>query len=122
MSDLHITTHATPAGPALALRGELDHHSAPLLREAIDRVTLHADEQMVLDLSGLTFCDSSGITAFIVARNRTLESGAAIALAGTPPHILRVLRIVGLDQIFPLHPDTGTAAAVWAQTRNPVGP
>lgn len=122
MSDLHVTTSPTPAGPALALTGELDHDSAPQLREAMGRLALGPGEQLILDLSGLTFCDSSGITAFIVARNKTIEAQAGIALAGTPGHIARVLRLVGLDQIFPLHPDTQTAAAAWNQTAHPATP
>jgi anti-anti-sigma factor len=116
VSQLHITTRSTPAGPALALRGELDFHSAPQVREAVGRLTVHEGDQVVLDLSGLTFCDSSGITAFIVARNKTLEAKAGIALAGSPAHIVRVLRTVGLDQVFPLHPDVRSAETAWAQS------
>lgn len=114
MSDLHVTTHPTAAGPALILSGVLDYDSAPRLREALSQLTLGRGEQLILDLSGLTFCDSSGITAFIVARNKTHEVHAGIALAGIPENIDRVLRTVGLDQIFGLHPDTRTAAEHWA--------
>ncbi|MFE0893457.1 STAS domain-containing protein [Streptomyces rochei] len=58
---------------------------------------------------GLEFCDSSGITAMIAAHNHALPAQADVALAAVPGHILRVLRLVGLDQILALHPD-GEAA------------
>jgi anti-anti-sigma regulatory factor len=55
------------------------------------------------------FCDSSGLAALIAARSHAHGAQADIALAAVPPHTLRVLRIVGLDQIFPLHPDSHSA-------------
>ncbi|WP_159041658.1 STAS domain-containing protein, partial [Streptomyces aureus] len=55
------------------------------------------------------FCDSSGINALIAARNHAHSVGAEIALAAVPANALRVLRLVGLDQVFPLHPDAESA-------------
>ncbi|WP_329454322.1 STAS domain-containing protein [Streptomyces sp. NBC_01497] len=115
MSDLRITTRPGASGAVLALTGDLDHDSAPGLREAVGHLALHPGEQLVLDLSGLAFCDSSGISAFIVARNKALGAQAGIALAGTPERILRVLRIVGLQQVFRLHPDARRAATAWPE-------
>ncbi len=57
----------------------------------------------------MEFCDSSGLTALIAARNHAHAAQADIALAAVPPRTLRVLRVVGLDQIFPLHPDSHSA-------------
>ncbi|MGC0387549.1 anti-anti-sigma regulatory factor [Streptomyces sp. SAI-129] len=58
----------------------------------------------------MTFCDASGITALIVARNHALAAQADVALASVPDHMMRVLRNVGLDQMFPIDP--GSAAAM----------
>ncbi|EFL36631.1 predicted protein [Streptomyces viridochromogenes DSM 40736] len=60
------------------------------------------------DLSGLEFCDSSGITVFPAARQRALDAGADVALAAVPANLLRVLTLVGLDRVFTLLPDSPT--------------
>ncbi|CBG67819.1 MULTISPECIES: STAS domain-containing protein [Streptomyces] len=109
MSPLKITTRHAATGPVLEIGGELDHTSAPELRVLLSTLTLQPGRRLVLDLDAMEFCDSSGITALLAARSHALAAGADIALAAVPPHTLRVLRIVGLDQIFPIHPDVPSA-------------
>ncbi|WEH13672.1 STAS domain-containing protein [Streptomyces sp. VNUA24] len=109
MSPLKITTRNAATGPVLEIGGELDHTSAPELRALLTTLTLQSGRRLVLDLSAMEFCDSSGITALLAARSDALAAGADIALAAVPPHTLRVLRIVGLDQIFPIHPGVDSA-------------
>ncbi|MCZ9341524.1 STAS domain-containing protein [Streptomyces sp. TRM76130] len=89
--------------------GDLDYATAGQLRELLATLTLRPGQRLVLDLAGMEFCDSSGITALIVAHNSARAVRAGIALVGVPERTLRVLRIVGLDQIFALSPDTGAA-------------
>lgn len=55
------------------------------------------------------FCDSSGITALIAARNRAQDAHAAVALAAVPASTLRILRVAGLDLVFPLYTDSEAA-------------
>ncbi|MEU2183470.1 STAS domain-containing protein [Streptomyces thermolilacinus] len=105
MSRLRITTEDTETGPVLAVSGELDYASAPELRDLVVGLVLRAGQRLVIDLRGMEFCDSSGITALIAARSRALHAGAGIALAAVPPHTLRVLRLVGLDQVFTIQTD-----------------
>ncbi|MGW7091941.1 STAS domain-containing protein [Streptomyces sp. NPDC054874] len=109
MSPLKITTHNATTGPVLAIVGELDHTTATQVRDVLTALALQPGQRLVLDLGGMEFCDSSGLTALIVARNHAHAAHADIALAAVPAHILRVMRMVGLDQIFPLHPDSRTA-------------
>lgn len=109
MSPLNIITRDAATGPVLEIRGELDYTSAGTLRERVAATALTPGQRLVLDLAGLTFCDSSGITAFIAARNHAHGAEAGIALAAVPANTLRVLRMVGLDQLFPLHHDIEVA-------------
>ncbi|MFD9044866.1 STAS domain-containing protein [Streptomyces bottropensis] len=109
MSPLKITTRNAATGPVVEIGGDLDHTSASELRALLSTLTLRPGRRLVLDLAGMEFCDSSGITALLAARSLALAARADIALAAVPPHTLRVLRIVGLDQIFPLHPDSHSA-------------
>ncbi|MFH9132757.1 STAS domain-containing protein [Streptomyces sp. NPDC017524] len=111
MSPLTITARDAATGPVLEITGDLDHHTAPELRKAVDGVTVAAGQLLVLDLAGLDFCDSSGISALLSARSAAIENGGHIALAAVPANTARILRIVGLDQVFALHPDAATATA-----------
>ncbi|CAM5398959.1 Anti-sigma factor antagonist OS=Streptomyces tendae OX=1932 GN=F3L20_17295 PE=3 SV=1 [Streptomyces tendae] len=104
MSQLEIITREAAPGPVLELFGDLDYDTAGRLRALLSKLALRQGSRLVLDLGGVTFCDSSGITALIVARNHALAAQAEVALADVPDHIMRVLRIVGLDQIFPSTP------------------
>ncbi|WP_405828100.1 STAS domain-containing protein [Streptomyces sp. NBC_01176] len=109
MSPLDITTRDVATGPVLQIIGELDYGNASVLRELLTTITLQPGQRLVLDLARMDFCDSSGLTALIAARNHAHAAQADIALAAVPANTLRVLRIVGLDQVFPLHPDSDSA-------------
>ncbi|WP_393061530.1 STAS domain-containing protein [Streptomyces sp. LN549] len=109
MSQLTIAVHHAGTGPVLEITGDLDHATAPELRQAVDRLTLASGQLLVVDLTGLQFVDSSGITALLVARNLATEQGGDMALAAVPANTARILRIVGLDRVFTLYPDTSTA-------------
>ncbi|MFJ1610924.1 STAS domain-containing protein [Streptomyces sp. NPDC088253] len=109
MSPLKITTRDAMTGPVLEIIGDLDYATATDVRDLLTTLTLQPGQRLVLDLGGMEFCDSSGLTALIAARNHAQAAQADIALAAVPAQTLRVLRIVGLDQIFPLHPDRDAA-------------
>ncbi|MFG2720107.1 STAS domain-containing protein [Streptomyces sp. NPDC048416] len=109
MSPLRITARDTATGPVLEIFGDLDYASATGLRELIPTIALRPGQRLVLDLGGMDFCDSSGVSALIAAHNHAHAAQADAALAAVPANTLRILRIVGLDQIFPLYPDADTA-------------
>ncbi|MFG2617280.1 STAS domain-containing protein [Streptomyces sp. NPDC048507] len=113
MHPLSVHTHTTPAGPVVELAGDLDHHSAPQVRALLPGLELRAGQQLVVDLSGLTFCDSSGITVMIAARNHAVGARADIVLAAVPDRVHRIFRIVGLDRVFTTYPTATAAAAAW---------
>ncbi|GAA2324419.1 STAS domain-containing protein [Streptomyces cuspidosporus] len=104
MSPLKITTRDAATGPVLEIFGELDYDNATELRELIPTIPLRPGQRLILDLGGMEFCDSSGLSALIAAYHHAQAAQADIALAAVPAHTLRTLRIVGLDQIFPIHP------------------
>ncbi|MET7574542.1 STAS domain-containing protein [Streptomyces sp. NPDC005492] len=108
MSPLKITTRDAATGPVLEIFGELNYDNATELRDLIPALSLRPGQRLVLDLGGMEFCDSSGLSALIAAHNHAQAAQADIALAAVPAHTLRTLRIVGLDQIFPIDPDSET--------------
>ncbi|MFF7178208.1 anti-sigma factor antagonist [Streptomyces sp. NPDC008121] len=109
MSDLKITSRDAATGPVLEISGELDYASAGELRRQVTALVLRPGQRLVLDLTAMEFCDSSGITALIAARNHALAAQAEMALAAVPANTLRILRIVGLDQVFTLYAETDAA-------------
>ncbi len=109
MKPLTITTRFAATGPVLEIVGDLDYETAPELRKAVDGLTVAVGQLLVLDLAGMAFCDSSGISALISARSLAIEQGGGIALAAVPANTARTLGIVGLDQVFTILPDAATA-------------
>ncbi|MFJ9113430.1 STAS domain-containing protein [Streptomyces sp. NPDC102283] len=117
MNPLTITAREAATGPVIEIAGDLDYDTAPELRKVVDGLTGAAGRLLVLDLAGLRFCDSSGINALLSARNLTIEQGGHIALAAVPANTARILGIVGLDQVFTIHPDAATATATSSAAR-----
>ncbi|MER7112751.1 STAS domain-containing protein [Streptomyces sp. NPDC000229] len=107
---LNTTTRHTATGLVLDVHGDLDFHTVPEFRRTLQGLTLVPGQRLVLNLAGLRFCDSSGITAFLVARNLAATAGADVSLAAVPETTFRVLRIVGLDQVFAIEPAERVAA------------
>ncbi|MEW2275361.1 anti-sigma factor antagonist [Streptomyces sp. SID685] len=108
MSPLTITHHDTGTGPVLHVAGELDYDQASALRERVERLDLHAGQKLIIDLSGLEYCDSTGLTALLAARQYASAANADTVLTAVPADTLRILTITGLDQVFIIH--TGTDA------------
>lgn len=111
MNALTVTARTDGTWVVLEVAGELDFQTAPQVRTAVQALSLSPDRGLVLDLGGLTFCDSSGITAMVVARAFAREAGAAIALAALPDRVARTFAIVGLAQVFTVHPTAAEAIA-----------
>ncbi|MFE2530159.1 STAS domain-containing protein [Streptomyces sp. NPDC059382] len=109
-----ITFRTADTGPVLEITGDLDYDSAPRLRKAVDGLTLARGQKLVPDLAGLDFC---GITVLLAARNLAIEQQGDIVLASVPDNPARVLRIIGLDRVFTIHPNA--SAAPPAHTASP---
>ena len=105
------TTRATGSGPVVTVRGEVDVATAPRLRAEIGALTLGRGQLLVVDLAGVTFCDSSGISALITARNVAEEAEAGVALAAVPARLSRTIALIGLGDFFPTYPSAEAAIA-----------
>lgn len=81
----------------VALRGELDVANAERLQRALLDT---GSRTVVVDLAGLTFIDSSGLTALVHARNEITGSGRAFELRGASGSVQRVFEITGLSKLL----------------------
>ncbi|MFJ1600308.1 STAS domain-containing protein [Streptomyces sp. NPDC088261] len=113
MNPLGVRTRGSTAGPVLELAGDLAYDSAPRVRDLLPTLVLEPGQQLLIDLGGLTFCDSSGITVLIAARNHALAARATLALAAVPDHVARILRLVGLEPVLPSYPTVQDATESW---------
>ena len=84
----------------LTISGEVDHHGAGEIMRALDSlVDAHLPRRLTLDLSGVTFMDSSGIAVILRAFRRVNELGGQTAVRSVPAQAGKVLRAAGLDRI-----------------------
>ncbi len=83
------------------LTGEIDHHTAPGLRETLDReIELNNITNIVLDFDGVTFMDSSGI-GMIVGRYKQISArGGKVMIIRVKPQVDKILEISGLKKLL----------------------
>ncbi len=88
------------------LSGEIDHHTAKEMRETIDNaVELNMPSLLVLDFSGVTFMDSSGI-GLVMGRYRNLQkTKAGLHISGATANIYKVLKLAGIEKLANLKGD-----------------
>ncbi|VVJ22382.1 Anti-sigma factor antagonist SCO3692 [Amycolatopsis camponoti] len=113
-SPFSTSTEPAATGPVLTVRGELDVATAPRLRARIAELTVTAGQLLVVDLADVTFCDSSGISALIAARNVAEAAKAKVALVAVPARLTRTLTLTGLADFFPTYATAGDAIAAHA--------
>lgn len=83
------------------IEGELGNHEAKqILNYQENIVSLYMDSDIVLDLSGLTFMDSSGL-AVVVNLSRSLKrTGRKLVVKGTPKNAMKIFNAAGLNKII----------------------
>lgn len=95
----------------LRVRGPLDAGAAPGVLEEIRGLTLQRGQLLVVNLAEVSFCDSSGISTLIAARNVATAANGAVALVAVPPALVRTLSMIGLGDLFPVHASVDEAVA-----------
>ncbi|TDD88840.1 STAS domain-containing protein [Actinomadura rubrisoli] len=104
-----LSRERTPEHTLVAVHGELDIATAPFLRERLHTVLEDPGPLVVLDLSGVTFCDASGLALLVGARRRAQSRGAAVVLAAPRPHLEKMLHVTGLHRAFTIRSTVGGA-------------
>jgi anti-sigma B factor antagonist len=91
-----VEPHTEGRDCVLDVRGELDLAAASSLDAAIER-TLQTDaKRIVLDLTGLDFIDSTGLSVLVRAQQRAQESGCELGVINAGPQVERLLSLTGL--------------------------
>lgn len=91
--------------------GEIDLYTAPRLKSELTAV-LSADHpvRVVVDMSGVEFCDSTGMNVLLSAMKRARDCGGILELAGPRPAVRKILQVTGLDSVFTVLDGTATTS------------
>jgi anti-sigma B factor antagonist len=100
-----VATHVD-GRTVVELRGELDMATAPALAERLQQLTDGGAGPVTLDVSGLEFCDSSGLAVLVESHRRGRARGVTVALRSPSRALRRLLSVTHLEDL--LEPD-GTA-------------
>ncbi|WP_181805575.1 STAS domain-containing protein [Streptomyces shenzhenensis] len=99
----------------LGVSGELDLVTSPVLRQRVHDVVADGYHSVVLDLSGVFFCDSSGVGVLIAARRLIRSCRGRLRLilpaqgASDGSHVNRVLGALGVRRLFDVYADIDSA-------------
>ncbi|MFD7864667.1 STAS domain-containing protein [Streptomyces sp. NPDC057682] len=99
----------------LRMRGELDLVTSPMVRQSVHDAVAVGRHDVVLDLSEVFFCDSSGVGVLIASRRLMRSCGGRLRLilpargAEEGSHVNRVLAALGVRRLFDVYPDCEAA-------------
>lgn len=93
------------------LAGEIDLHESPQLREAINPLVTGRIAPVLVDMTGVTYIDSSGLAVLIEAFQKVSAYGGKLILFGIQENVMAVFQIARLDQVFEIQPDKPAAIA-----------
>ncbi|MEU6543198.1 STAS domain-containing protein [Streptomyces sp. NPDC046859] len=100
---LTLTSHRGPRHAVVAVDGPIDYHTAPQLLGHLTTTEMQDVPSLILDLTHVDFCDSSGLGAFVDMHRRRSDAGHRFALTGVQPEVRRILELTRLTTVLPLH-------------------
>jgi anti-sigma B factor antagonist len=100
---LRVTQGSTGSVTVLHLTGDLDLATAGQLRghlrDLLDKGTVR---RLVLDMAGLEFMDVTGLNVLVEAQRVVSDDGGTLALRSPRPMVLRMLKLLALDEVVPV--------------------
>ncbi|MFJ6612893.1 STAS domain-containing protein [Streptomyces sp. NPDC091289] len=99
----------------LRISGELDLVTSPVVRQSVHEAVAEGQHDVVLDLSEVFFCDSSGVGVLIASRRLMKSCGGRLRLilpargAEDGSHVNKVLGALGVRRLFEVYPDALSA-------------
>lgn len=99
--ELKVSTWSQGDRTVVSVSGEIDLYTAPRLHgELFAALAGDAPVRLVIDMSGVEFCDSTGMNILLAAYRRTQEQGGDLELAAPRPAVRKVLQVTGLESVF----------------------
>ncbi len=99
----------------IAVGGEIDVYTAPKLREKLISLVESGSYQLIVDMEGVEFLDSTGLGVLVGGLKRVRAHDGWIDLVCTQSRILRIFRITGLNKVFSIYDSVAEAVAAHTQ-------
>ncbi len=100
-----------PPHMVLAVKGEVDVYTAPRLREKLVELVSQGHHQVIVDLEGVDFLDSTGLGVLVGGLKRLRSHEGDLSLVCTQSRILKVFEITGLTKVFSIYDSVDAATA-----------
>ena len=101
--ELNVSSRFHDDHTIVTICGEIDLYTAPRLHSEL--AGLLADgmpARVVIDMSGVEFCDSTGMNVLLSCLRRARERGGELEIAAPKPAVRKILQVTGLDSVFTL--------------------
>lgn len=95
----------------LSVRGEIDFYTAPRFHEALIGLVTEGRRQIVVDLLGVDFLDTTGLGVLIGGLKRVRSHDGELVLVCTTPRVLRVFEATRLTKVFPIFDSVDAAVS-----------
>lgn len=109
--ELTVTSRQEGARTVISVSGEIDVYTAPSLRERLNELVAAGHYDLVVDMEGVEFLDSTGLGVLVGGLKRVRSHDGTLRLVCAQEKILKVFRITGLTKVFPIHPTLEEALA-----------
>ncbi|MEU4499262.1 STAS domain-containing protein [Streptomyces sp. NPDC023998] len=100
LPQLNVYRHDRRKRALITLAGEIDLDTVPLVRESLDKCLRDGIRTIDIDLTAVTFCDCSGLNAFLHASHQTMAAGGALQLHNPPPLVARLVDLTDTGFLF----------------------
>lgn len=101
--EVSVTSRASGERTVVQVTGEIDVYTAPALREELATLVDGGSTDLVVDLTGVPFMDSTGLGVLVGVLKKVKTHGGELALVIDQEKVLKVFRITALTQVFPIY-------------------
>jgi anti-sigma B factor antagonist len=107
--DFEVSTVRQDSATIVVVTGDVDLETGPRLRDSLLAALNTDPSRLVLDLSQVTFMDSSGLGALLGAHRHARLAGTELVLAACSERVIEILQLTNLDQVLPVRPSVADA-------------
>jgi anti-sigma B factor antagonist len=117
--ELNVSSRFHDDHTIVTIAGEIDLYTAPRLHSELGAVLVDGmPTRVVIDMSGVGFCDSTGMNVLLSCLRRVRERGGELEIASPRPGVRKILQVTGLDSVFTLVDDAAVTRPKPAVPRN----
>ena len=105
--ELNVSSRFHDDHTIVTICGEIDLYTAPRLHSELAGLLAEGmPPRVIIDMSGVEFCDSTGMNVLLSCLRRARERGGELEIAAPKPAVRKILQVTGLDSVFTLVEDT----------------